>query len=312
MRELTRALPDIEIRFDEPMSAHTSFKIGGAARAVIFPKTREELALSLGALRRLGIEPLVIGCGTNLLVSGGELDIVAVKTVPGVGGVSAHGLSVSADCGVPLARLASIACDNGLGGLEFAHGIPGSVGGAVFMNAGAYGAEMGGVVSRVTAVSPDGEILEFSRGECGFSYRNSVFNGNGCVILSSEFELRAGSPEDIRRDMAARAQARRESQPLELPSAGSAFKRPPPDGPDGNTKRYAAALIEECGLKGYGVGGAAVSEKHAGFIVNRSGASFEDVLRVLEHVRSEVLRLRGVELEPEIKIIGGDGRWKLL
>ncbi|MDR2421332.1 MAG: UDP-N-acetylmuramate dehydrogenase [Oscillospiraceae bacterium] len=312
MRDLAGVLPDIEIRFGEPMSAHTSLRVGGRVRAMIFPKTEAELSFVLRALRERGTDPLLFGAGTNLLVSGAELDIVTVKTAPGVGEIclsGGGGASVFASCGVPLARLAVFARERGLGGFEFAHGIPGSVGGAVCMNAGAYGSDIGSVVRSVTAIAPDGEISEFSRDECDFNYRHSAFSDNDYTVLSAIIDLFAENSDNIRRNMNEFAERRRAAQPLDLPSAGSAFKRPPLSG---GVPVYAAALIERCGLKGFGIGGAAVSEKHAGFIVNRGGATFEDVIRVMERVKSEVFRQSGIELEPEIKIIGGDGKWMSL
>jgi UDP-N-acetylmuramate dehydrogenase len=312
MQELARALPNIEVRFGEPMSLHTSFRVGGPVRAMIFPKTEAELLSSLRALRELEIRFFILGSGTNLLVSDCPMDIVAVKTVPGVGELrvsDSADVSVYASCGVPLARLAAFACERGLGGFEFAHGIPGSVGGAVCMNAGAYGFEMCDVIRSVTAVNTCGETREFTRTGCNFSYRHSVFGSADYIVLSVIMELYINSPDDIRRNMQNYAERRRRTQPLDLPSAGSSFKRP---APANDSPVYAAALIEQCGLKGFGVGGAEVSEKHAGFIVNRGGATFEDVLRVMERVKSEVFRQSGVILEPEIKIMGGDGKWMFL
>ncbi|MDR0839701.1 MAG: UDP-N-acetylmuramate dehydrogenase [Oscillospiraceae bacterium] len=296
MTDISDLLPGIEVRRGEPMSAHTSFKIGGAVDAMVFPKSEGELVAALRALRGRGIDPLIVGNGTNLLVSDNPRGVVAVKTVPGVGELRAEGeRSVRASCGVTLARAAAFAGERALAGLEFAHGIPGSVGGAVFMNAGAYGGEVGGVVRSVTALTKSGEIAELSRGECGFSYRRSGFPEGNLIVLSVIFDLSEGNPEDIQRNMQNFAEQRREKQPLELPSAGSAFKRP--------KSGYAATLIDEAGLKGYRVGGAAVSRKHAGFIVNLGGASFGDVLSVMEHVRETVFLRTGIELEPEVRVI---------
>ncbi|MDR0917532.1 MAG: UDP-N-acetylmuramate dehydrogenase [Oscillospiraceae bacterium] len=288
---------DAEVRFDEPMSAHTSFRIGGAVFAMILPRTVDSLTRVIGILRGHGIEPLIVGRGTNLLVADTTLDRIAVKTT-GVDAelvVSDDSNVVTAPCGITLARLATVAAEHGLAGLEFAHGIPGSLGGAIFMNAGAYGGEMGGIVRRVTSVDVAGAIHVRTHDECGFAYRHSAFADTGEIILSAELELTYGDRDAILERMTELMRRRRESQPLEYPSAGSAFKRPA----DG----YAAELIDRCGLRGYRVGGAVVSDKHAGFVVNVDNATFSDVLSVLDHVRETVLRETGTELEPEIRII---------
>lgn len=290
-------LPNIEIRYDEPMRMHTSFKIGGPVRAMVFPGNEDELASTIQKLRERDIDFLVIGNGTNLLVAEKPLEFVAVKTPPGENGITAlSDTTLQAYSGVSLSRLATHACNCALSGLEFAHGIPGSVGGAVFMNAGAYGGEVGDLIVSVKALLPDGDIRTFSVGDCGFSYRHSNFSDNGAVILSAAFRLGVDCTAGILEKMHSFAAQRREKQPLDLPSAGSTFKRPPGG--------FAAAMIDECGLRGFSVGGAAVSEKHAGFIVNKGGATFDDVLRVIEHVRSTVFSVHGVELMPEIRIIG--------
>ena len=299
MAELLQTLPYIEIRYDEPMSLHTSFKIGGPVRAMVFPKNEAELAFTVRELRAQNVDFFVLGNGTNLLVAEKPLDLVAVKTPTGENGIKLLSDTViQAYSGVSLSQLAGFACECGLSGFEFAHGIPGSVGGAVFMNAGAYGGDVGSFNVSVTAVVPGCDIKVFSADECGFSYRHSVFCDNGATILCAVFALTPGVESDIREKMRSLAEQRREKQPLDLPSAGSTFKRPP--------GRFAAAMIDEAGLRGFSIGGAAVSEKHAGFIVNRGGATFDDIIRVINHVRDEVLRRTGVELTPEVKIIGGN------
>ena len=192
-----------------------------------------------------------------------------------------------------LSRLASFAAARSLAGLEFAHGIPGTLGGAVSMNAGAYGGEMKDVVTSVTYLDEGLSVHETD--DAGFSYRHSRFSDTGCIVLGAEVSLHEDDPDAVRERMRSLAERRRSSQPLDMPSAGSTFKRP--------AGGYAAALIDEAGLKGCAVGGAQVSEKHAGFVVNRGGASFDDVLRLIEHIQNEVYRVSGIELEPEVKII---------
>ena len=297
MAELSSLLPDINIRYNEPMSKHTSFKIGGPVCAMLLPENAKELAITIRELRQKNIDFFVLGNGTNLLVSEQPHELIVVKTPTLDGGIELTGDTViKAYSGVSLSRLASFACNNGLTGLEFAHGIPGSVGGAVFMNAGAYGGEVGNFIISVDVVNKAGELKSFTTAECGFSYRHSVFCGNDAVITGAEFKLTRGNEADIRAKMQTLAAERREKQPLDFPSAGSTFKRPPGG--------YAASMIDECGLKGFQIGGAAVSEKHAGFVVNLGGATFDDVIRVIEHVKETVYLRTGVELVPEVKIIG--------
>ena len=297
MTDLSRLLPNIEIRYDEPMNRHTSFKIGGPVFAMVFPANENELTFTVRELRTNNSDFFILGNGTNLLVVEAPLDFVAVKTPILDGGITLLSDTViKAYSGVYLSHLAGFACENGLTGLEFAHGIPGSVGGAVFMNAGAYESEVGDFIVSVDALMPDGEIKSYTTNECNFSYRHSVFCDNGATILSSAFELRRGDQAKIRAKMQTLAAERREKQPLDFPSAGSTFKRP--------VGGYAAKMIDEGGLKGFRIGGAAVSERHAGFVVNLGGATFDDVIRVIEHVKEVVYKHTGAELVPEVRIIG--------
>ncbi|MDR3278580.1 MAG: UDP-N-acetylmuramate dehydrogenase [Oscillospiraceae bacterium] len=288
------AFPKLEVRSNEPMKNHTSLKIGGAVTAMLFPRDAAALRGVLALLSRRGVTPLILGNGTNLLVQDAPLELIVLKTT-GLSGIRLSGGTIRADCGVTLSRLAGFAAERGLSGLEFAHGIPGTLGGAAHMNAGAYGGEMRFIVESAEVAAQNGRVFRLANAELDFSYRHSRFCDTGEVAASCVLRLHRGEPEAIRAKMNALAEKRRASQPLELPSAGSAFKRP--------AAGYAAALIEQSGLKGFSVGGAQVSEKHAGFIVNRGGASFSDVLGVLDHVRETVFRQSGAELSPEIKII---------
>ena len=291
----------IEVRYNEPMNRHTSFKIGGPVAELWLPQTKLDLTDAFAKLKRCGVTPLLFGNGSNLLFSDETKDIIAVKTVPSLGAVKLLGdTAVYAECGVTLARLALFAAENSLAGLEFAHGIPGSVGGAIYMNAGAYGGELGQAVRCVDILTAEGELTSLTREQCDFSYRHSVFHDNGAIVLSAVFDLSPSRETDIRAKMHELSVARREMQPLEYPSAGSAFKRP---AAKNGEPQFAAAMIDECGLKGFRVGGAAVSNKHAGFVVNLGGATCDDVLRVLEHVQTVVFGRFGVTLEPEIKVV---------
>ena len=291
-------LPDMTVERDVPMSRHTSFRIGGPARRMAFPESREQLVILLGLAEECGVQPFLLGRGTNLLVSDRGLDTLVIKTAERMTSIRRlDDVTLEADVGVLLSRLAVYAQQAGLAGLEFAHGIPGSLGGAVSMNAGAYGGEMKDVVVSTRYLDHDLNLCEAEGAAHDFGYRHSVFSDTDCVVLGSTLALTPGDPAEIRARMLDLSERRRSRQPLDLPSAGSTFKRP--------AGGYAAALIDAAGLKGYAVGGAQVSEKHAGFVVNRGGATFDDVLRLMDHLRSEVLRTSGVELEPEVKIIRG-------
>ena len=292
--ELRARLPQLAILEREPLSEHCSFHIGGPCAALVQPSSAEELAGVCELLRERGEEPLVIGNGTNLLITDGYLPRIVLQLGAAFSRCERlEGSDIRAQAGVGLYKLANFAAAESLAGLEFAQGIPGTLGGAVSMNAGAYGGEMKDVVASVRWLDGDGRIRE--SGELDFSYRHSRFSGTDDVILDATLRLREGDGEAIRQTMRELMQRRRASQPLDLPSAGSTFKRP--------AGGYAAALIDQAGLKGLRVGGAQVSEKHAGFVVNTGGASFSDVLRLMEEIRERVYAASGITLEPEVKII---------
>ena len=290
-------LPDLKVVCEEPMSRHTSFRIGGAARRMAFPERGEQLVLLHSFALECGARPLVVGNGTNLLVSDGGVDRLVIET-SGMNRLErgAEPDSVVAEAGVTLARLADFACRAGLAGLEFAHGIPGTVGGGICMNAGAYDGEMKQVVSGATVLFPEEGVRFLSGEEMAFAYRRSLLTDRpDAVVLSAVFRLKPDREETIRDRMRELMQRRKTSQPLEWPSAGSTFKRP--------AGYFAGTLIDQCGLKGLTVGGAQVSEKHAGFIINRGGATCADVTALIGEVQARVLERTGVRLEPEVKII---------
>ena len=295
IRDIKSALPGIDLRQEEPMAAHCSFRIGGPAAVMALPRSGQELAALCQLLRRAGVKPLLLGNGTNILPPDGRLDRLVVVTCPAVGAVTVSGREVTADCGATLASAASAAAQAGLTGLEFAHGIPGSVGGGVVMNAGAYGGELKDAVVRTDYLDEQLALRTVSGPEHDFSYRHSVFSHRETVILRTVFSLTPGEPDAILARMRELAAKRRASQPLELPSAGSTFKRP--------AGGYAAALIDQAGLRGYAVGGAMVSEKHAGFVVNTGRATAADVRRLIEHIQQTVLARSGIELEPEVLVL---------
>ena len=293
---LRTRLPELELREHEPMSRHTTFRIGGPARLMALPRDRKAAAAAVRAAAELGIRPFFLGNGSNLLVADRGYEGFIVK-LTGLDQTRVVNRRLRAESGISLARLAMAAWGRGLTGLEFAHGIPGTLGGGVAMNAGAYGGEMSQVLTAVTFLDEAGQVITLPAQECALTYRHSLFTDHPeRLILEAEFELAQGVPTLIKIRMDELAQKRRAKQPLDQPSAGSTFKRP-----EGH---FAAALIEQCGLKGLSVGGAQVSEKHAGFVVNRGGATAEDVLRLMEQVRERVLRDTGVELEPEVKLLG--------
>lgn len=291
-------LPDLEMAREESMSRHTSFRIGGPARRMAFPKRPEQVVLLADYARRCGARPLVIGNGTNLLCPDRGLDRLVINLSAGLTKLERGEEldTIAAECGVSLARLANFACDLGLTGLEFAHGIPGTLGGALAMNAGAYGGEMRQVVKGVHVLFPDEGIRFLTGEEMAFGYRTSLLTQHPeAVALDAVLALQPGDRDAIRETMRELMGRRKASQPLEYPSAGSTFKRP--------AGHFAGTLIDQCGLKGLTVGGAQVSEKHAGFVINLGGATCADVLALMEQVRRRVLDATGVTLEPEVRIV---------
>ena len=292
---LRQSCPALELREHEPMARHTTFRIGGPVRLMALPRSEGEVLSCLREAERAQVRLVVLGNGSNLLAADGEIPCFAVL-LTGLDALERTGeREIWAGAGVSLARLASFAAQEGLAGLEFAHGIPGTLGGGVLMNAGAYGGEMVQVVKEVAAAGRNGGVETVPAEQCGFSYRRSAFSDGERVILGAKFHLEPDDPAAIRGRMDELARRRKEKQPLEYPSAGSMFKRP--------QGHFAAALIDQCGLKGLTVGGAQVSEKHAGFVINRGGATCADVLTLVDQVKERVLQQTGVELEMEVRVL---------
>ena len=287
--------PKISICFEEPLSKHTSFRIGGPAEAMAFPKDREELAELLKKSCLWDRKPVILGAGTNVLApdEGMKGLIICLKDCL-VGMERVDGTSIRVMAGVTMARAAVFAASQGLSGLEFAHGIPGTIGGGVYMNAGAYGGELGSLCREVELMDREGKTHVLTHEQMDFSYRHSCLEETDWIVVSALLSLVPGKEETIRARMKELQAKRLASQPLNYPSAGSAFKRP--------QGGYAAALIDQAGLKGFRVGDAAISEKHGGFAVNLGKATAEDMKTLLKEVSEKVEAQSGIHLEPEIRV----------
>ncbi len=294
-KKISSHISHVELRFWEPMTKHTSLRIGGNAEVMAFPKIPEEIADLLKVSALLDAKPAILGAGTNVLAPDRGIDglVICLKDcLDGMERLDENRIRIMA--GVTMTRAAVFAANLGLGGMEFAHGIPGTVGGGVYMNAGAYGGEICQICESVDVMDMQGNCKTYSAEEMGFSYRHSILEEQGGIVVSAVFRLEQAPVEQIKARMKELQAKRSASQPLDLPSAGSAFKRP--------VGGYAAALIDQAGLKGYRVGGAAISTKHAGFAVNMGGATAQDMKDLLQQVADRVLENSAIQLEPEIRI----------
>ena len=298
--ELVKRLRDIlsseRVMIKEPMKLHTTFKIGGPADYLIFPSSLQEVQQVFAVLNEFCVPFTVLGNGSNVLVRDKGIRGAIVKFNSPFSYIKREDNRLIVGAGALLKDVAKFAAEAGLSGLEFAVGIPGSVGGAVFMNAGAYGGEMRDCLFKVRSVTPEGEPAEFAAAALDLGYRQSVFQRNGHAICEVEMDLTFGDRAEIFAKMDEFTLKRETKQPLDLPSAGSTFKRP--------TGYYAGTLIDQTGLKGLTVGGAQVSEKHAGFVVNKGDATASDVLNLIAEVQSRVWAAHGVKMQPEVRIIG--------
>ena len=281
---------------DAVLKNYTSFKIGGKADLMVFPDTENRIISVFKAAKEMSIPTLIIGKGSNMLISDSGFRGLVINTCKFDNIYLIDETTIYCQSGASLSRVCRFALEKSLTGLEFAFGIPGTAGGAAYMNAGAYGGEMIDVLVSCEHLSDDGIINRYSGDELDFSYRHSVYSDSDFLILSLTLKLKKGDYDEIKSRMDELMFKRKDKQPLEYPSAGSTFKRP--------EGYFAAALIDECGLKGYSVGGAQVSEKHAGFVINKGGATFDDVLNLIEHCQKTVIEQKGVSIEPEVKIIG--------
>ena len=294
--DLKEFVEDPRIRFNEPMKNHTSFKIGGCADILVLPQNSEQVLSIIKLCRARDIPYFIMGNGSNLLVRDKGMRAVVIKTFNCLKHLEVSADYIECESGVLLSKLANAALEHGLTGLEFAAGIPGTLGGAVVMNAGAYGGEMKDVIIETRYINEDG-ICRTAKGEQHqFGYRTSMFQGTNKFVLSAKFQLDYGDKDEIKEKMGYLNQCRKDKQPLELPSAGSVFRRP--------EGYFAGKLIQDSGLRGYRIGGAEVSQKHCGFIVNSENATAQDVLDLIKHIQQTVKEKFGVELQTEIKAVG--------
>lgn len=286
-----------EVIENAPMSKYTSFKCGGKASLLIIPDSCENLKNIINFCSSKSIEPLIIGNGSNLLVTDGGIDGIVIKIGSKISKIQLlDDTTIYCEAGASMKSLCMFALENSLSGLEFAYGIPGTLGGAVYMNAGAYGGEMKDVLYSCNHIDDKGELSSLKKDELDLGYRRSAYTDNGYTILSAVMKLKKGDKAEIKEAMDDKLRRRKEKQPLEYGSAGSTFKRP--------EGYFAGALIEQCGLKGYTVGGAQVSEKHAGFVINKNSATATDVISLIRDVQDKVYEKFGVKLETEVKIVG--------
>lgn len=295
-RLFSEQLKFAKILIDEPMKNHTSFKIGGPVDVMVIPRCIEELVEAINICKKNDIDYYIMGNGTNLLVSDKGIRGVVIKISEGLGNISVEGTTMKAQAGALVTVASKIALKNSLTGLEFASGIPGSIGGAVTMNAGAYGGEMKDIVTKVKCLDEDGNIVEYTGDEMNFRYRGSRIGDENLIVLEAEMELQKGNFEKIEKTMRELTEKRNSKQPLQFPSGGSTFKRP--------EGYFAGKLIDDSGLRGVRYGDAQISDKHCGFIVNLGNASCKDVLTLIQLVQKVVKDNFDVCLEPEIKIIG--------
>lgn len=296
--EKIEGLGGVEIHLQEPMKKHTTFRTGGNADFYLVPSSVEDLEACIRICREEKMPYFIIGNGSNLLVSDEGFRGAVIEIGIPMSEMKVESEHIHAEAGIRLSNLAAGALAHSLTGLEFASGIPGTLGGAIFMNAGAYGGEMSQVVTRVYTLTQEGERHSYSRDEMAFGYRTSLIKTNGEIVVAADLQLQTGDADKIRQTMNELAEKRRAKQPLNFPSAGSTFKRP--------EGYFAGKLIQDAGLLGYQIGGACVSEKHGGFIINKDGASADDICRLICYVRECVKDKFGVTLEPEVRFLGFD------
>ena len=303
IEKLKNILEDEEIALDVPMKKHTYFKVGGPADIMVTPKSKQKLIDVVKLCTKENMHYMIIGNGSNLLVRDGGIRGVVIK-LTALNNITVNENEITADCGALLSDVCKAALAESLTGFEFACGIPGSVGGAVFMNAGAYDGELSYVITEATVINGEGKLIKLNNKELELGYRTSSVMKNGYVVLGATFQLKKGDYHKIKARMDDLTAKREEKQPLEYPSAGSTFKRP--------VGYFAGKLIQDAGLKGYSIGGAAVSEKHSGFIINKENASAKEILNLIDHVQKTVKDMFQVELHPEVRIVGEEEAHNIL
>ena len=284
-----------DIKIDEKLSSYVNFKVGGPADILLIPKSKEQVIKSVEVCKENKIPFYLIGNGSNILVRDGGFRGVVIS-LKEVNTIIVDGDKIEAECGAMLKAVSDKAMENSLTGFEFACGIPGTIGGAVFMNAGAYDGEISHVIESADVINEDGKVVTLTKDELDFGYRSSLVMKKGYVVLSATFALKKGTVKTIKELIDDLTNKRESKQPLEYPSAGSTFKRP--------TGYFAGKLIQDAGLKGYSIGGAAVSEKHSGFVINKGNATAKDITDLIKYIQDEVKRQFGVDLHPEVRIIG--------
>lgn len=294
--QILKIIPEERLRWQEPLNVHTTFKVGGPADLMVFPQSVGEIQQLIKTCQSENIPFMVLGLGSNLLVRDKGFRGVVIKIGHSLKGLYISDNEIMAEAGVRLSELSKKAAAHGLTGLEFAEGIPGSVGGAVVMNAGAYGGEMSQIITAVSALDSHGDLHILSPHEMAFGYRSSIFQRDDWVVVSALMKLAPGNREEIEAKMREYARLRREKQPLDMPSAGSTFKRP--------EGIYVGPLLEKMGLKGFKIGDAQVSTKHAGFIVNCGQATAQDIINLIQHIQKRAWDEYNIILEPEVRIIG--------
>ena len=295
-QELAEIIPEGRLKAEEPMSSHTTFRVGGPADVFVMPATFDEIKRTVSLLRNHNVPYYIVGNGSNLLVSDKGYRGVIIKLGKEFSEIRIEGDVVTAQAGARLSVIANRVMEEGLTGFEFASGIPGTLGGACVMNAGAYGGEMKDVLTEFTVLGPEGDIIKIPRGQMELGYRTSVVARKGYIVLEARMQLEKGDPKKIRARMDELKEKRVSKQPLEYPSAGSTFKRP--------EGYFAGKLIQDAGLRGFSVGGAQVAEKHCGFVINKDGATAKDVAQLMSRVSEIVEEKFGVRLEPEVKKLG--------
>ncbi len=297
IRSIEEVVGSENIKLNEPMNKHTTFKVGGPADLLVYPSNYNMIKEVISACKANNVEYYLIGNGSNLIVRDGGVRGVVIK-VDRLNKITVEDGIVTAQCGAILSLVAKAALENSLTGLEFASGIPGYIGGAVAMNAGAYGGEMSQVLEKVLVIDNENNIRELTNDELELGYRTSAILKYGYIVLETRSKLTPGNKDEIKTRMNELAVQRKTKQPLEYPSAGSTFKRP--------EGYFAGKLIQDAGLKGAGIGGAQVSEKHSGFVINKENATALDILSLIKHIQDEVFKTSGVELHTEVRVIGED------